>query len=347
MFVIVSLLFNYQMPAKVIDRIQMITVVGYDAIDQNKIQETVVSPKYQQEAQVEDFIYSDTAATVYENRVNLNAKATERLLNGKLQIAFYDRELAEQGVEDFIEYLTRDPSIGGTLNLAVAEESAHALINSVKTGKGRGVFFNDLFDHNIRHGNLPQTNLKEFQSALMSETCDPFLPMLSVEDESAALTAIALFDDDKYVDKLPINKADVFKLLYQNVSDGNYQFKNDKYIVALENVESDKDVVFEPTGGSGEVTFNVKLRGVVREYTGKEIINQLTAIEKDIKQDIEQRGENLISRLQELDIDPLDIEGAVKSSNRNYNKEQFKSTYSEMPINVNVSVKITGTGTRR
>src|SRR5699024_2877675 len=231
-----------------------------------------------EEGRVEDFIYTDTAANIYENRVNLNAKATERLLNGKLQAALYDQELAEQGSENFIEYLTRGASIGGSLNLAVVEGSTRELIDSVTTGKGIGVFFNDLFEHNIIHGSLPQTNLKLFESSLKSETCDPFLPMFSVEDENATLKAIALFDDDKYVDNLPIQKANVFKLLYENVSDSNYQHKNERYNVALENLESDKDMVFETNGGSGEVTINVKLRGVIREFTGNKVTERLTAI---------------------------------------------------------------------
>ncbi|WP_176446781.1 Ger(x)C family spore germination protein [Lentibacillus sp. CBA3610] len=344
---IAGLLFNLQMPDKVIDKVQMITVAGYEATDQDMIRETVVSPKFQQEGQVGNFIYTDTAETVYENRVNLNAKATERLLNGKLRVTFYNRELAEQGIEHFIEYMMRDPSIGGHLNLAVVEGSTRELIDSVTTDKGVGVFLSDLFEHNIQHGNLPQINLKVFESALHAETSDPFLPMLSVTDNRASLTAIALFDDDQYVDKIPIHIADVFKMLYENVSDGHYQYKSDAYNAALENIESNKDMVFETTGGSAEMTVNLELRGVIREFTGSGVINQLSAIEKDVEQDIKQKADNLISRFQELNIDPLGIEEIARSSNRNYDQDQFKSAYPDMPINVNVDLRITGSGTER
>ncbi|GGK04896.1 germination protein GerC [Lentibacillus kapialis] len=344
-FVTVSLLFNFQMPTKVIDQIQTITVAGYDATDQDMIRETVVSPKYLAEGKVQDFIYTDTAATVYENRVNLNAQATERLLNGKLEVAFYDQVLAEQGIEHFVDYLTRDPSIGGALYLAVVDGSARELIDSVKTSKGRGVFFNDFFDHNIRHGNLPQTNLKQFESSLKNETCDPFLPMLSVKGKKPTLQSIAFFDDDKYVDKLPIRDADVFKLLYENVSDESYQYKSDTYFASIENMESDKDVDFKAK--SGDVIINLHIQAVIREFTRKEPTNRLETIEKDIERDIEQKADKLISRFRELKIDPLCIEGVVKSSYRDYQKERFKSVYQEMPIHVNVDVKITGSGTER
>lgn len=346
-FLITSLLFNVQMPTKVIDMIQMITVVGYDATEQDTLRGTVVAPKYLPQGKVEDFIYTDTADTVYENRVKLNAKATERLLSGKLKVVFYNRELAEQGIKNFVEFMRRDPSIGGKVYLAVTEGSTLELINSVQTSKGRGMFFTDLFEHNIKHGNLPQTNLKEFESDWQSETTDPILPMFSIENKKPELQSIALFDGDKYVDKLPIKDADVFKLLYENVSDGSFQHKNDKYYISIENVESDKDVAFEAKKESGEVTVNLQVRGVIREFTGRKPTNRLPAIEKDIQKDLTQKAEKLIKRFQELNIDPLGIEGDVKSSNRNYDKQHFKEVYPEMPISVNVDARLTETGTRR
>ncbi|WP_010530333.1 Ger(x)C family spore germination protein [Lentibacillus jeotgali] len=345
--VIVSLLFNTQMPTKIIDQIQMITVAGFDATDQDKIQGTVVTPKYLQQAQVEDYIYTDTADTVYGDWVKLNAKATERLLNGKLKVAFYNQKLAEQGLSEFTEFLLRDPSIGGNVFLALAEGSSEELIKSVKTGKGRGIFFSDFFEHNIKHGNLPQTNLKLFNSSLKSDTSDPFMPMFSIEGGVPELTALAFFNGDKYVDKLPIVKANVFKLLYENLSDGQYQYKSDAYNISIENLESDRDVVYEAEKGSGGMTFNVKVRGVIREYTGQEPTDRLPVIQKDIEQDLEQKAEKLINRFQELNIDPLAIEEEVKSRNRNYTKDQFKSAYPDMPINVNVNVRLTESGTRR
>lgn len=347
-FVIASLLLNAFMPTKIIDQIQMITVIGFDATEEERVQGTVASPKYQQEGQVEDFIYTDTADTVYEDWVKLNAKATERLLNGKIKVVFYNQKLAAEGISDFIGFLTRDPSIGGNVSLAVTEGSTLDVINSATTTKGRGIFFADLFEHNIRHGNLPQINLKIFESALDSGTQDPFLPMLSIEKERPALTAIAFFKGDQYVDKLPIEHADVFKMLYEkNVSDGEYQYKSEEYIAAVENIETTKDVVFETNGGSGTVTINVNIRGAVREFTGELPTTQKEKIERDIKQDIEKKANRLVSRFQELEIDPLGIEDDIKSGNRTYNQKHFKSAYPDMPIRVNAEVKITGYGIMR
>ncbi|SFA85544.1 spore germination protein [Lentibacillus halodurans] len=346
-FVISSLLFNFTMPTKVIDQIQMITVVGYDPAERDHIRGTVVTPVFLQPGEVEDFIYTDTAATVYENRVQLNAKATEQLLNGKIKAAFYNQELAEQGIENFIEYLSRDPSIGGAVYLAVTEGSALELINTAQSSKGRGIYFNDLINHNIQHGNLPHINLKEFESSLQSDTCDPFLPMFGLSGGRVELQSIAFFDDDQYVDKLPIENADIFKILYQNVNDGQYQYKNDTYNVSVENIESAKNVKVDQKNGNPEVRINVRFRGVIREFTGERATDRKAEIERVIEQDFKQKAEDLINRFQELDIDPLDIEGHVKSSNRNYDKEQFKAAYPEMSINVNTNVKLTETGTRR
>ncbi|MFD1363386.1 Ger(x)C family spore germination protein [Lentibacillus salinarum] len=346
-FVAVSLMLNLNMPKKIIDHIQMVTVAGYDTAEEDKLQGTVVTPDYTQPDQVDDVVYTDTAGTVYENRVKLNAKSTERLLNGKLQAVLYNQDLAEQGIIDFIEFLTRDPSIGGDVYLAVTEGPTRDIINAVQTNKGMGIFFKDLFEHNIEHGNLPQINLKEFVSGWKSATRDPFLPLLTVSNGVPELTSIAFFDDNQMVDTLPVERAIIFKMLYEEINDGQYQYKSSDYYISVENLETAKDVSVENSGGSTAVTINLQLRGSIREFTGTQVLDKLANVESDIEKDITQNAEKLISRFQELAIDPLNIEGDVKASNRHHDKEQFKDVYEDMPINVKTDVKLTESGTRR
>ncbi|SFD45827.1 germination protein, Ger(x)C family [Lentibacillus persicus] len=345
--VITSLLINVSMPSKVIDKINMITVSGYDKAEQNRIKETVVAPTYLEQGTVEDHVYTTSADTVYGNRVKLNSKASEQLLNGKLRVAFYSEELAKQGLKTPIEFLTRDTSIDSNLFLAITKVPAVELINTVKTKKGKGVYFEDLFEHNIIHGNLPDVSLKTFEDSLKGETSDPFLPMFGIEGETAKLESLAFFKDDRLVDTLPITQADVFKMLYENVGDGTYQYKSDDYNISVENMESTRKITAEKKNGSPEMTLDVRMTGVVREYTGEQVMDQKSKIETDIAQDFTEKANRIIKSFQELNIDPLKLEDFFKSKHRSYNQDQFKEDYSDMTIKVKADMRLTGTGTRR
>ncbi|WP_443259402.1 Ger(x)C family spore germination protein [Virgibacillus sp. L01] len=335
------------MPKKIIDQIRMATVAGYDYIDEDTIQGTVVSPMFLQQNQLKDMVFTDTSSMIYENRVKLNAQASEQLYNGKLEIALFSKELAEHGLNKNIDYLLRDPSIGSRLYLGVVEESSYELLNAIDSSKGAGVYLSDLFDHNVQHGNLPETNLKQFSQSIKSDTYDPFLPMLSLEKGIPSIIALAFFKDDTLVDSIPIEDGNIFKMLYQNFSDGQYNLVTDTYKASVQNIDTTRKFQVTDRKGNLKVTINVKLTGVVREYTKENLTKRIPSFEKDLEKDFKKKANKLIKQFQELNIDPLGIKEHVRSSIRGYNKKRFKEEYQTLPIKVKISFKVTESGTRR
>ncbi|SDQ66723.1 Ger(x)C family spore germination protein [Virgibacillus salinus] len=346
-FIAVSIFANFDMPKKIIDQIRMATVAGYDYVDKETIQGTVVSPMFLQKNQLKDLVYTDTSSMVYENRLKLNAQASEQLHNGKLEIAFFNKELAENGLRETLDYLLRDPTIGSRLYLGIVEGSAYELLNSIDSSKGAGVYLSDLFEHNVQHGNLPETNLKMFSSTLDSKTRDPFLPMLNKEKGFPSIESIAFFNGDILVDSIPIEDANIFKMLYQNFNDGLYNLVTENYKASIQNVDSTRDFHVRDEKGSIKVTINVKLSGVVREYTKGNLTKRIPSFEKDLEKDFKKKANELIKQFQELNIDPLGIEEHVRSSIRTYDKKQFKAEYQTLPIDLKIKFKVTETGTRK
>lgn len=113
----ISVVVNFGMSKKIIDQIQLVTAVGYDYVDGDKIKGTVVTPSLQVEGQLLDLIYTTEASTLYEMRAKLNAQASEELFIGKLEVALFNDELARHGIRDNIDYLLRDPNIGTRIYL--------------------------------------------------------------------------------------------------------------------------------------------------------------------------------------------------------------------------------------
>lgn len=347
-FIIAGIVVNWGMPKNIIDQIQMVTVVGYDYVDEETIRGTFVGLSFLQKGEVQDLIYTDTASMVYENRTQLNAQASQELHTGKLEVALYNDELAKRGLNRYVDFLIRDPGIGSRVILAVVDGSTLDLVKSVKSKQGTGVYLSDLLEHNIKNGNLPKVNLKQFSSNVKGKTRDSFLPFLNLEDGIPNLKGIAFFKDDKFVESIPIDEAAVFKMLYQSVVDGEYNLKDEKYKASIQNIDSTKDVhVKKDQNGSLKVTIHVKSEGVIREFTGENLEKKIPEIQKELEKDFKQKAIQLIKQFQELNIDPLAIEENVKASIRSYDKKRFKPKYPTLSIDVNAKFNLTEYGTRR
>ncbi|TRM12200.1 Ger(x)C family spore germination protein [Lentibacillus cibarius] len=347
-FILISLVANFDLPKKVIDEIHFITAVGYDQAEKDSIRSTIVTPIFTKEGELEDLQYTDTSSTVYGTLVKLNTQSSEQLLNGKIEVALYSKELAAQGLDDYVDYLLRDPSVDANLFPVVVDGQTSNFLQQIKSKKGIGIYLKDLLEHNIRHGNLPTINLKQFDSALQSKTMDAFLPMLDMKKDDAALQKLAFFDEDQFTDSIPIKKAAVFRMLFENVEDGQYGFEKEAYKVSIQNIESVRNIIPVKKNGRTEVAINIQLRGVIREYTGnKQVISRLRKLEKDMQKDFGKKAETLIKRFQKKGIDPLNIEGHVKARNRSYDPKQFEKVYPELPVSVNVDVSLKETGTKR
>ncbi len=260
-----------------IDQIQTVTIAGHDLAEDDKVRTTVVAPFFAKEGELQDLYYTNTASTIYKNKIKLNAQASEQLLNAKMEVILYSKELAEKGMEDYIRYLLRDPSIGANLHLAVTEGSSKDILKSFETGKGTGMYLEDLLEHNVQHGHLPLADLKEFSSHLESKSRDPFLPMLGLKDGKPYLKALALFDEDKLVDTIPIQETGVFKMLYERVSDGQYNVSSSDFEVSIQNIESSRSIKAVKKDGQVEVTINVQMKGVIREFSKDKAVSRLPA----------------------------------------------------------------------
>lgn len=347
LFVSVSLIYNFKMPKQIIDKILMVTVAGYDYVDKNTIQGTVVAPTFLKEGELIDLIYTDTASMVYENRSKLNRQASEELLNGKLDVVLFSKELASTGVSDYIDYLLRDPSIGTQLHLAVVDGSTYEMLNSIKAKKGAGVYLSDLIEHNIENGNLPILNLKQFSGEVVSKLTDPYLPILKLVHGVPKITGLAIFNSDKLVDSISVKDVMLFKMLHENMKDGQYFLKTEKYSAAIQNVDSSREVEVTKKNGKLKVNFTVKIDAVVREFTGKGGLKKKEQIKKMFEKDISAKSVKLIKSFQQKKVDPLGIEEVVKSRSRDYNSKKFKEAYPTMEIDVDTKFTLSEFGTRR
>ncbi|KGX91881.1 Ger(x)C family spore germination protein [Pontibacillus marinus] len=340
-----SLIMSFTIPKKIIDQIQMVTVMGYDQVEDEMIRGTAIVPKYINKNKVSNIIYTNVSELIYENQTDLNRVASEELYNGKLEIVLYGKELAKKGMVPYIDFLTRDPSIGSRTYLAIVEESAYRLINQINTEQSAGLYFSDLIEHNIINGNLPETNLKIFQTGIKSQLQDPFLPILKVKGDKAIIEGLGFFDKDKFVFTLPYDNAFLFNILKEEVGNGKYALKRNHIKASIQSIESTRDFKVEGSKANPIINVTLTLRGVLREYTGPSLNKNKDEINKMWKEDVRQKGQELINKFQELEIDPISIGLQVKANTRGFDLSNWKDIYPNAEIKLKVKSKLIETGT--
>ncbi|WP_188456771.1 Ger(x)C family spore germination protein [Virgibacillus oceani] len=345
--IFVSITINFTMPKRIIDKIQMITVAGYDYVDENTLKGTIATPIFLQKGEIQDILYTDDASMIYDLDTKLNTEASEDLENGKLAVVLFNEELAKHGVKDYTDFLLREPSIGSGLYLAVTEGSTNELLSSIKSMKGAGVYLSDLIKHNIQSQKHPDTNLKTFTYSLECETCDPFLPYFRMVDGKPKIDAIALFKKDTYIDQIPIEDSFVFNLLNGDIENGDYVLERKEFKAAIQNIDTDRKVIVNQQNGSINILLDIEIIGVIREYTGNRVLRDKGKIKKDLEKELHKKAEEMIKNFQEKNIDPIGIKEQIRSKIRALTIKQINDQYPAITINMHITYTNLESGTRR
>lgn len=155
-------------------------------------------------------------------------------------------------------------------------------------------------------GEMTIVNLHEYKNKLFSPFSDPVLPVFKVEKDNFTYEGTAFFSNDKLIETVTIAEDQIFQLL-----------DNDHYLkffpiheldVVIGQVRSRVNVDLDKN--LSLVTINVRLNGKIVEYQGNKNIlngNELMQLHQEIETELEMKTTELIKKMQELKVDPLQI----------------------------------------
>lgn len=332
-------------PKQIIDDIFLVMAVGYDYVDENRFTGTVVAPFYKPDKTIENLAFSNTSSLVYQNRGKLNSESSKPLINGKLQVALFNRELAEKkGVFRYIDNLQRDPNVGSRVQLAIFDGSTEKFLHKLKTDEPIGIYLSNLNDENTEFGNLPLINLHTFEFAFYVNGMDPILPLIEERNNRAKIKGVALFKNDKMLSYIPLQELFYLRSMLENFKKGVFFIKLDNGEKAfLTNISSSRKfvVISNKNGFPQKVTINIKVKGIIREYSGRYIPDHfINNIERQIEKNIEKKTKKMLKDFQEMEIDPIGIGYHVRHQTRNYNGESWKDVYPNVDIKVKADMSI-------
>ena len=334
--------------AEVIDEINIMTGLGYDLVENNKIKGTALYPSYRQEGTVENVTISATNDIARKVITEMQRKSPNPLVAGSLEIVIFSKEFAnEKGVFKIADSLQRDPSVGARLYLVVSEGSADEILSEQLGGEGTGEYLSSLIKHNIEKRDLPQTNLHLFSYNYHLQGRDPYLPMIKrVGEKDIKICGVSVFKGDKIIHEVPEDKMLFFKLLVDRYSKGSVSGKDDGQESTMQIVDSHTKYIIEKKDEMVEkIRVQIKIEAIVQEYAGKRLTGkQIEKLETDFSNDIKKECTELIKSFQELNVDPIGFGAEVRHDIYKFDQKEWEARYPNLEITVEPDVVISESG---
>lgn len=338
---------------EILDEIQLATAIGIDLKNEHEIEVTAVVPIYSPDKKISNDTSSEIAPISKEVRAKLNMESSKPYTSGKIEVALFNRILAEKGILNYIDTLHRDPTVGSRVLIAIVEENAKNLLSRQYGEQDNGLYLSDLLENNIETGLLPKTNLHTFFSTYYNDGIDPFLPILTQKGDEVKLSGIAFFKGEKMVLSIDRDMMFIFKILLERKSkldtflvklDEGEKLENSEY-ASVVNVKTRRHYTIDDLESKSKILISLDMDANVREYSGKHISKTIKEkIEKLAKSQLENQALHLINKFQKYQIDPLGIGYQVKSRSRSWDKDKWNDIYPNIDVIVNINVDVTETG---
>jgi germination protein, Ger(x)C family len=347
---------------KVLERLGFTHTTSYDLTPQKEGQQdkqltiAVSIPKADAEGKVRRETLLTTAHTSKEAKIELSKKTELMMVSGQLRNTLFGVKLAKQGLWRHIDTLVRDPSISGRVKVTIVNgEAWKVLLRDYPDHPRTGQYIDRLLEKESRTQSIPQISVYEFVRNYYDDGIDPIAPIIKGSDNEIEADGIALFDDDRYVSKIPLDRSVIYSILRGVMKRGEMSMDLNPYrkpetdpneYVMLNSVYCRRAVKVKRTGnGRPAVHLQVELKGSVQEYTGSLHIfedRDREQLAHMIERYVAAEAKDMMAFMQKNKVDSAGIGQYVRNSLsfKEWKSLDWDKVYPETDITISVKVKI-------
>ncbi|MFT4412901.1 Ger(x)C family spore germination protein [Fredinandcohnia humi] len=332
---------------EIIDDINVVTAIGFDRAEGERIKGTAVIPVFKADKSIENAAFTDESVLAKEIINILQKKSADPLATGGIRVVLYEDELARQGILKFVDALQRDASIGSKLYLGIIEGKTSEVLQKNLGNRGTGEYLATILEHNIELRDVPRSDLHTFLFRYHAKGMDPYVPILKLLEDKMEITGLGMFKDGSLVYQIPEPDLFFFKAMVQNYGAGSYtlNLKDSAEYASVKRISTRREVFVENVAGTPRVNINIQFEGILSEFTGRRTTPAIIKkIIKQLEDTIVQKSESMLKSFQEKGIDPVGIGYMARNSNRDFDPKKWETDYQNIKINVNAKVKLTETG---
>ncbi|HWK22813.1 MAG TPA: Ger(x)C family spore germination protein [Ureibacillus sp.] len=346
---------------KILERIGLVTLIGYDVEEEEKISATVVIRQINPEFQSKVEVQTETENTSKGTRISIDRKTAKQIAAGQLRVVLFGEDLAKKSIEHPIHTFMMNNEISTSIYLAVVRGDAQSLLAypyENVTDVGQHIY--NLIDHNIEQQQTISSTLHEIVRDDYSDVRNFALPILLKKGENIQLDGIALFKKGKMVGELPANDIFYIMIMTNKLDNGtveltldgetlnNNKFKDEQLQIAVDSIKTKRKIkVVNSKQNEFNLTVNMDCRLL-------EIDSKVSLTDPKVYEDIERAMSEKIKKemmktlkySQEVDSDIYGFGEQFRSQVRDSNltEEKWSELFQNMKVNFDVNVEIVRNG---
>ena len=338
-----------------VEDLALVSSVALDYVNDKEMRMTVSIPQPMGESPVLTEVYSANTEMIQEGLVAISSEADKMIILNQLRTILFNEEFAKSGkMTEVIEHFYRDSTVGNKVRLVIVKDNAGDILKAdYPENEHMDAYLNDLFQPKLHNSFSPFTTIQEYMNTQTSPIFHTMIPYLEKKEKSLKITSIALFDDEKMIQTITNHESLLIQALIglQKLSPMAIKFKENEQDqqLFLEQIKNDLKVKSNKNLESPELSISLKLEGVVVEYKGKRDLSnadESKKLEKEISKHIKKEIEDLLKKLQELEVDPVGFSENFRMHHKGkWTDELTQKLIDTTEYKVDVEFKILNTGT--
>ncbi|MGD7046855.1 Ger(x)C family spore germination protein [Rossellomorea marisflavi] len=354
---------------KYLEKLGLITAVGYDKAEDDKLKGTTVLYQFNPSMDEVEKTLTTTARTSKGIRLSQNLDTDHKLVSGQLRVAVYGKDIAEEGIAHLVDTLERDSSIGNMVYLAVAESTAEEILTFPlkEEPSNTGTYLYNLIQQNVDGDAIIAPTLQEFVTDYGSVGKDAILPMLSITNGDMGVEGFALFDEDRYVQSVGKERFFYVRSLIENNEVGSVElgvpleaFKEhlskwdredrteEDLFITLDSIRSSFKIRL-PDRDQPNFHITLKVKSRLLEMSEELHLGNpkvIKLLERSIDKKMEESIEDVLTFLQENHTDPVGFGMKYMSvrGHQDLTRKQWTDLYQKATFHVTVENEIVRTG---
>lgn len=296
---------------------------------------------------------SATGDTVFDTLRNITNKSSRKLFFPHNQVLIFGKSIAEDGIQKYIDFFTRDPETRMNVWVLISEDKAKNILD-VKSELEK-VPANNIAK--LIKGQADATSqtravkLRDLTVGLMSKTTAPTAPFIKVsrdDDKAVAMiSGTAVFKDNKLVGNMDKREGRGLLWVLGDVKSGIIEVESSGNAkVSIEIIGASSKIVPEINNNKIKIKVNIYEEGNIGEQTGTENLSKLTEIaslEKKKDEVIKKEVMAAVKKAQELDADVFGFGDAVhKKYPRQWKslEDNWDEIFKNIQVEVDVKAKL-------
>lgn len=315
---------------------------------------SLVAPATEEGAEEPLSIIGTTGHSVEEGRMNAQVHIYRTIQMGHLRILVIGEELAKKGIQEHLDSIGRNPSIGRETLIAVYKGKAADLWEELKhPAHPMSVhYLIQLIKTNHNFTRAVHVTFRDYFEALSQEGLEPITAYITLGKEKSTVNAYALaaFKGDKMVGTLDDIEVQAFQIICNQIQNGTLTLgtvmdskENQAETFAIR--RGGTKVKTEVKDGVPYVSLNTELEGDIIEYTSLAPLandHNIEAVEKRFEARIKHEMQKVVKKAQEeLDSDIFGFGQYFKAYHNQYWKAvNWDQEFPKMELDVKIKVNV-------